>query len=237
MKGNILIIEDVVDLADVVARYLAKEGFEVTHKENAEDALVVLESWEADLVILYINLPGMDGFEFLEKFRKKKNTPVLILSARTAEEDQITGFGIGADEFITKPFSPRLLTARVRALFRRMEGLHEKDEGCRFPFGPFVLATDACALKKAGKIIPLSVKEYAILAFLAGNTGKFFSPEAIYDAVWKGLYGDLMTVAVHIQRIRKKIEADPANPVWLVTVRGMGYKLNAAAEKETEHEN
>jgi two-component system response regulator RegX3 len=162
---------------------------------------------------------------------------VLILSARTAEEDQITGFGIGADEFITKPFSPRLLTARVRALFRRMEGLREKEDGRRLPFGPFVLDMDACILKKAGKIVPLSAKEYAILAFLAENTGKFFSPEAIYDAVWKGLYGDLMTVAVHIQRIRKKIEDDPGNPAWLVTVRGMGYKLNTATEKGIEYEN
>jgi two-component system response regulator RegX3 len=236
MKGNVLIVEDVVDLADVVVRYLSKEGFEVKHTESAEEALALLESWESDLIILDINLPGMDGFEFLEKYRKKRDTPVLILSARTAEEDQIRGLGIGADEFITKPFSPRVLTARVRALFRRMEGLQEKDGSCRIPFGPYMLDTDVCVLKKAGEIVPLSAKEYAILAFLAENPGKFFSPEALYEAVWKGIYGDLMTVAVHIQRIRKKIEEDPANPVWLVTARGMGYKLNTV-EKEPRREN
>jgi two-component system response regulator RegX3 len=232
MKGNILIIEDVTDLADVVARYLVKEGFEVKAVSRAEDAFSLLDKWKCNLIILDINLPGMDGFEFLTRFKKTSNTPVIIMSARTSEEDQITGFGIGADEYITKPFSPKVLTARVRSLFRRMEGLYDKETSRIINFGPYVLDMDTRSLKKNNVPIELSAKEYALLAFLAENDGKPMSPETIYEKVWDGLYGDLTTVAVHIQRLRKKIEDDPANPVWLITARGMGYKLDKNAVHE-----
>ena len=225
MKGNILIIEDIADLADVVFRYLAKEGFCVRAVSSAEEAFTLLDTWKSDLIILDINLPGMDGFEFLAKFKKTSDAPVLIMSARTSEEDQITGFGVGADEYITKPFSPRVLTARVRAMFRRMEGLNEKEIKRIFYFGPYILDMNTRTLKKNKIPIELSAKEYALLAFLAENAEKPINPETLYEKVWGGLYGDLTTVAVHIQRLRKKIEDDPANPVWLVTARGMGYKL------------
>jgi two-component system response regulator RegX3 len=225
MKGNILIIEDVTDLADVVSRYLVREEFEVKAVIKAEDAFSLLETWPCNLIILDINLPGMDGFEFLTRFKKTSDTPVLIMSARTSDEDQITGLGIGADEYITKPFSPRVLTARVRSLFRRMEGLAHSETKRIFVFGPYVLDTDTRKLKKDDKSIELSAKEYALLACLAENAEKPMSPEMIYKKVWEGIYGDLTTVAVHIQRLRKKIEDDPSSPVWLVTERGMGYKL------------
>ena len=226
MKGNILIIEDLTDLADVVTRYLVKEGFEVKAVTNAEDAFPLMNTWKSDLIILDINLPGMDGFEFLTKYKKTSDSPVLIMSARTSEEDQITGFGIGADEYITKPFSPRVLTARVRALFRRMEGILDKEARRICNFGPFMLDMETRILKRDNASIELSAKEYALLALLAENDEKPMTPEMIYENVWEGLFGDLTTVAVHIQRIRKKIEVDPSNPEWLVTVRGMGYKLN-----------
>ena len=226
MKKNILIIEDVTDLADVVTRYLVKEGFEVKAVSSAEDAFSLLDTWKCDLIILDINLPGMDGFDFLAKFKKAGDTPVIIISARNAEEDQITGLATGADEYITKPFSPRVLTARVRSLFRRINGLLDRDIRRIFNFGPYTLDWDTRTLKKGNIPIELSAKEYALLAFLAENEGKPMSPETIYKEVWDRLLGDLTTVAVHIQRIRKKIEDDPYNPVWLVTARGMGYKLN-----------
>jgi DNA-binding response OmpR family regulator len=119
MQGKILIIEDVKELADLVTLYLSKEGFDVRAAESAEDGFTVLETWKPELVILDINLPGMDGFEFLQKFRRSSDTPVLIVSASDSDEDQISGLGIGADEYITKPFSPKVLVARVRAVFRR----------------------------------------------------------------------------------------------------------------------
>ncbi|MDR0455557.1 MAG: response regulator transcription factor [Treponema sp.] len=232
MKGNVLIVEDITDLADVVSRYLVKEGFEVRAVTSAEDAFSLLEKWLCNLIILDINLPGMDGFEFLTRYKKTRDTPVLIMSARTSEEDQITGLGIGADEYITKPFSPRVLTARVRSLFRRMEGLANSETKRIIVFGPYMIDMDTRKLKKGDTSIELSAKEYALLSFLAENAEKPMSPEMIYEKVWEGLYGDLTTVAVHIQRLRKKIEDDPANPAWIVTARGMGYKLNRSTVQE-----
>ncbi|MDR3192329.1 MAG: response regulator transcription factor [Treponema sp.] len=230
MQGNILIIEDEKELSDIVAVYLGKEGFEVRAVETAENGFALLESWKPELVILDINLPGMDGFEFLERFRRENTVPVMVVSARDGDEDLIAGLSGGADEFVTKPFSPKVLTARVRALFRRIRNIEgvETVRVCRF--GPFILDYDSRILKKRDEEIPLSVKEYGCLAFLSKNPGKPLSPETIYAGVWKNNYGDLTTVGVHIQRLRKKIEEDPANPAYLETVRGMGYRLNSAEE-------
>ena len=233
MQGNILVIEDVKELADLVTLYLTREGFEVRAVESAEDGLAVIESWKPELVILDINLPGMDGFEFLQKFRRLSNTPVLIVSARDSDEDQISGLGIGADEYITKPFSPKVLVARVRAMFRRFRdftetglSLNEQNQENVFRFGPYVLDYDSCILKKGKDRIPLSAKEYGCLAWLVQHPGKPMDVETIYSGVWKNNYGDLTTVAVYIQRLRKKIEDDPANPVFIETVHGMGYRFN-----------
>ena len=235
MQGNILIIEDVKEMADLMTLYLSREGFEVHAAESAEEGFTVIEAWKPDLVILDINLPGMDGFEFLQRFRKSNDTPVLIVSARDSDEDQISGFGIGADEYITKPFSPKVLVARVRALFRRFRDLSEtrvfpqdKIQENVFRFGPFVLDYDSCILKKKEVRIPLSAKEYACLAWLTEHSGKPMDVETIYAGVWKNNYGDLTTVAVYIQRLRKKIEEDPANPVYIETVHGMGYRFNVS---------
>ena len=233
MQGKILVIEDVKELSDLLTLYLSKEGFEVRAAESAEDAFGVMEEWKPELVILDINLPGMDGLEFLQKFRRSSETPVLIVSARDSDEDQISGLGIGADEYITKPFSPKVLVARVRALFRRFRTLDsqeaEKDRERLFRFGPFVLDYDAYLLKKGGERVPLSAKEYSCLTFLTEHAGKAMNVEAIYKGVWKNNYGDLTTVAVYIQRLRKKIEDDPSNPVYIETVHGMGYRFNIPA--------
>jgi two-component system response regulator RegX3 len=226
MQGKILIIEDEKELADIVTVYLGKEGFDIRAVETAENGFSLMEAWKPELIILDINLPGMDGFEFLERFRREHTVPVMIVSARDADEDLITGLGGGADEFVTKPFSPKVLGARVRALFRRIRNIDGSDTGRLYRFGPFTLDYDSCVLKKDGKIIPLSAKEYGCLAFLSRNSGKPLSPETIYAGVWKNGYGDLTTVAVHIQRLRKKIEEDPASPVYVETVHGMGYRFN-----------
>jgi len=235
MQGKILIIEDVKELADLVTLYLSREGFETRAVESAEEGFNVIEEWEPELIILDINLPGMDGLEFLQKFRRSqtiglRDTPVVIVSARDTDEDQISGLGIGADEYIPKPFSPKLLVARVRALFRRFRTLSSQDiersQEHLFRFGPFVLDKDACILKKNGERIPISAKEYACLAWLTEHPEKPMSVETIYAGVWKNNYGDLTTVAVYIQRLRKKIEDDPANPVYIETVHGMGYRFN-----------
>ncbi|MDR0554433.1 MAG: response regulator transcription factor [Treponema sp.] len=231
MQGKILIIEDVKELADLISLYLTKDGFEVRAVENAEDGFPVIEEWKPELIILDINLPGMDGFEFLQKFRRAGDTPVLIVSARDSDEDQISGLGSGADEYITKPFSPKVLVARVRAVFRRVRDFGGARENRTFSFGPFTLDYDACTLKRGEVKIPLSVTEYGCLAYLTEHVGKPMDPEAIYAGVWKNSYGDLTTVAVYIQRLRKKIEDDPARPVYIETVHGMGYRFNAGENR------
>ncbi|MDR2767906.1 MAG: response regulator transcription factor [Treponema sp.] len=223
MQGSVLVIEDVKELADLVSLYLSKEGLEVSCVESAEDALARLEDREPDLILLDLNLPGMDGFEFLAVYRKRRSTPIMIVSARTADEDLISGLTSGADEFVTKPFSPRVLAARVRAILQRIKNSKETNHICAF--GPFTIDYDGCVLKKNGRRIPLSAREYEVLAWFTEHPLVPASPEQIYNEVWKTRYGDLTTVAVYVQRLRKKIESDPAKPEFIETVHGMGYRF------------
>jgi two-component system response regulator RegX3 len=231
MQGKILIIEDVKELADLITLYLAREGFEIRAVKSAEDGLAVMEIWKPELIILDINLPGIDGFEFLQKIRPGNSVPVVIVSARDSDEDLISGLSGGADEFVTKPFSPKVLAARIRALFRRVRDYEEKEPRHIFRFDPFVLDYDACILKRAEVRIPLSNKEYGCLAYLTEHAGKTLNPETIYAGVWNNPYGDLTTVAVYIQRLRKKIEDDPANPAYIETVFGKGYRFKRLDDK------
>ena len=174
----------------------------------------------------------MDGFEFLHHFRKTNNIPVIIVSARDADEDIISGLGYGADEFVTKPFSPRVLTARVRAMIRRTQDSQEKDNSAEeIKFGSYTLNCESCILRRKNQDgnferILLSAKEFSVLEVLIKNKGKPLTPEVIYKEVWGNTYGDLSAVAVYIQRLRKKIEEDSANPVFIETVFGLGYRFN-----------
>ncbi|MDR1786174.1 MAG: response regulator transcription factor [Spirochaetaceae bacterium] len=230
MKGDVLIIEDVRELSELVSLYLTKEGLDVQAVESAEEGLVMLETRQPDLIILDLNLPGMDGFEFLQTLRRRSGIPVIIVSARNSDEDLISGFSTGADEFVTKPFSPRVLAARVRALLQRIRRIQEEAPGKSFRFGPFTLDFDACVLKKNDEKIQLSAKEYEVLSYLARHAGRPSGPEQIYNECWQNNYGDLTTVAVYIQRLRKKIEDNPAEPAYIETVHGMGYRLNTGEE-------
>ena len=227
MKARILIIEDVKEMGDLIRLYLSKEGAEIALCETAEQGLEEIRGSGFDLIVLDINLPGMDGFEFLQRLRRESSVPVMIVSARDADEDAILGLGIGADEFVTKPFSPKVLTARVRALLRRVTDMKTVPANA-VCFGDYALDLDGFVLKKGKEKIPLSTKEFEVLSFLARHPGKAFSPESIYAEVWKNRYGDITAVGVYIQRIRKKIEADSANPLFIETVHGMGYKFNTA---------
>lgn len=227
MNPHILIIEDVPEMANLVSLYLKKEDMTVTAVSTAEDGLSFLKKTLPDLIVLDLNLPGMSGFDFLKVFRKeyKPTIPVIIVSARDADEDIIQGLGIGADEFVTKPFSPRVLVARIQANLRR----HAETEAAAeetLKFGDYTLLLNSCVLKKGAVKIPLSAKEYEVLEYLVKHTGEQLSPENIYNNVWKVQYGDLTAVAVYIQRLRKKIEKDPANPEYIKTVFGMGYRFD-----------
>ena len=223
MKDRIVVIEDIAEMAQLIRLYLENEGWEAVVFGSAEGALEGMPD-PVSLIVLDVNLPGMDGFAFLDRYRKTRSTPVLIVSARSADEDIITGLGYGADEFVTKPFSPRVLVARDRAMLRRSQGLGEP--AAALTFGPFIFDREACLLKKGEHRIPLSNKEFGVLDHLLTQEGRPSSPEAIYRAVWKNTYGDLTSVAVYIQRLRRKIEADPSHPVFIETVPGMGYRFH-----------
>jgi len=232
LRAKVLVIEDTTELADLVALYLRKEGMEVQCTESAEEALNLVKASEFDLIILDLNLPGMDGFEFLYRFRKDSKTPLLITSARSADEDVISGLGYGADEYVTKPFSPKVLVARVRAILRR-ETEHVT-ESKHFIFGDFIFDLDSFILKKGNERINLSAKETRVLCYLIEHLEKPCSPENIYQEVWGNQFGDPTAVAVYVQRLRRKIELDPAKPVFLETVFGMGYRLTLSGMNSQE---
>ena len=225
MNPQIFVIEDVPEIANLVSIYLSKAHMDAKTFGTAEDALETLKTSPLpDLIILDLNLPGMSGFDFLEKFRieYKTTVPVVIVSARDADEDIIKGLGFGADEFVTKPFSPRVLVARVQANLRR-QAVTEAAAEETISFGDYTLLLNSCVLKQGAVKIPLSTKEYSVLEYMVKHAGEALSPEKIYADVWKAQYGDITAVAVYVQRLRKKIEKDPSNPVYLKTVFGLGY--------------
>lgn len=223
VKERIAIVEDVAEMAELMRLYLEDAGWDPVVYESAEQALENLGDRSPSLVILDLNLPGMNGFSFLDHFRRTHQAPVLIVSARSADEDIIMGLGYGADEFMSKPFSPRVLVARVRALLRRAQGL--SDGSPTVSFGPYVFDPDACLLKKNGDRISLSNKEFGVLSYLIAQDGRPSGPEEIYRSVWKTEYGDMTAVAVYIQRLRRKIEEDPSLPTLIQTIPGQGYRL------------
>ncbi len=225
MKASVVIIEDIKEMSDLIQLYLKREGMDTAVFDNAEDALVYLKDNTPDLILLDINLPGMDGFEFLNIYHKESDCPVLIVSARDSDEDIIMALGYGADEFVTKPFSPKVLMARIRALLRRKQSGSSSSSKNIIQFGPYTLNTESCLLKKGDERIHLSAKEFDILLYLINTKGKTSTPEEIYRTVWGSEFGDLTAVAVYVQRLRKKLESDPAAPHFIETVHGMGYRF------------
>ena len=225
MQAKILIIEDEPKIAELISLYLRKEGIDTVHASSGEEGLELLGQAGADLVILDINLPGLDGFEVLQEIRRQGTLPVIIVSARQEDEDMIMGFGVGADDYVSKPFSPKVLVARVRAHLKRR--LREGSSHSRqFSFGPFLLDMDNLWLKKKGERMMLPPKEMSLLLVLAEAPGRAFKQEELYEKVWGNSYGDLTTVSVHMQRLRKRIEEDPSNPRYLKTSYGSGYYIN-----------
>ncbi|HET7839483.1 MAG TPA: response regulator transcription factor [Rectinemataceae bacterium] len=227
-RPRVLVVEDDREIAELVAAYLGRDGALVELVGSAEAGLESAAVTEPELVLLDLGLPGADGLEFLRAFRARSTAPVIIVSARESDEDKIAGLGLGADDFVSKPFSPRVLAARARAQLRRAS--YPKDAaghgpGKRLGFGPYSLDLEARLLERGGQRVALSRREFELLAYLALNAGQTFAPAELYRAVWGLEHGDLSTVAVHVQRIRRKIEAEPSEPRWLVTVPGQGYRF------------
>jgi two-component system response regulator RegX3 len=228
LGARVLIVEDDREIAELVAAYLARDGLVSAIVGSAEEAILECAGLLPELLLLDLGLPGADGLEFLRFFRGKSNAPVIIVSARESDEDKVAGLGLGADDFVSKPFSPKVLAARVKAHLRRASygpGAGASQSGSRVAFGPYVLDLEGRLLERGGERVALSRREFELLAFLVSNEGKTYGPEALYKSVWGLEHGDLSTVAVHVQRVRRKIEVEGSPPRWLVTVPGAGYRF------------
>ncbi len=222
---KILIIEDEESILMALEDNLRLEGYEIACAVDGEQGLSMAREQKFDLIILDIMLPKIDGFEVCKRMRRDGiNTPILMLTAKSQEIDKVLGLELGADDYVTKPFSPRELLARVKALFRRTEQFQQGIEP--FKFGDIEVDFGKYEVKKSGKRIHLTALEFSLLHFLIKNKGKVLNRDAILDDVWgDDVYVQPRTVDKHIAELRKKIEDDPTNPKHILGVRGVGYKF------------
>ncbi len=224
-KHNILIVDDDRDLSFITADTLESYGYEVMSAADPDEAFALLENVQFQLILLDINLPGMSGFEVCQELRRISKVPVIFASARTGEEDKIKGLDIGGDDYLEKPYSLKELLARIKALIRRTYG--EDDQEPCYHFGAVTVDVGRRKVTRKGQEIRLALKEFDVLAYLCGHQGNAVSKERILRDVW-GLLSEaeLATVAVHIRWLREKLEEDPAHPVYIRTVWGVGYRLD-----------
>lgn len=223
--SRILIVEDEDSISDPLSFLLQKEGYEVEVADNGLDALVAFERSGADLVLLDLQLPGMSGTEVCKHLRQRSSVPIIMLTAKDSEIDKVVGLELGADDYVTKPYSSRELIARIRAVLRR---LSEPEElvSSTVHAGPVRMDVERHVVTVHGESISFPLKEFELLEMLLRNAGRVLTRGQLIDRVWGGDYvGDTKTLDVHVKRIRSKIEPDPAAPRFLVTVRGLGYKF------------
>lgn len=226
---NILVVDDDKEITKAIEIYLGKENYQIFKAYDGEQALKQIKENEIHLVILDIMMPQKDGLETLEEIRKDKNIPVIMLSAKSEDIDKINGLNCGADDYVTKPFNPVELIARVNALIRRYTklGAIEEKQGI-IKNGELIIDDELKQVTVDGIIIKLTPTEYNILKFLTQNKGKVFSIEQIYTNVWDGeCYAAENVIAVHIRHIREKIEINPKEPKYLKVIWGVGYKIEA----------
>ncbi len=224
MQKLILVVEDEKPIVDILKFNLVKNGYKVIEAYDGDEGLKLAMSKEPDLILLDVMLPGLDGFGVCRRVREKSNVPIIMLTAREEEVDKVLGLELGADDYITKPFSIRELLARVKANLRRTGS---EDSA----FGSDILRIDNLAIDssryevvKNDEVIDLTLREFELVKFLAEQQGRIFSRETLLEKVWGyDYYGDVRTVDVTVRRLREKIEDDPANPSYIITKRGVGY--------------
>jgi DNA-binding response OmpR family regulator len=223
---TVLVVDDEPIVRDVVVRYLRRAGLSTLEAADGDDARRLIETEQPSLVVLDVMLPGTDGLELCRWIRSRSDLPVILLTARGEEVDRIVGLELGADDYVTKPFSPRELAVRVRAVLRRSAGAATPRE--QLAFGEIVLDGSSREVTKAGEPLTLTAKEFDLLWFLASHPGRVFSRDQLMSLVWGyDAAVDTGTVTVHVRRLREKIESDPASPRHLQTVWGVGYRLAA----------
>jgi DNA-binding response OmpR family regulator len=221
---RILTVEDDERIRTAVKLALEDEGWEIHEAEDGEEALSAFSSHPADVVLIDIMLPGIDGFEVCRSIRKESDVPIVMVTARADTHDVVAGLEAGADDYLTKPFAPKELSARIRALLRRARTSDSRVDHLKF--GDLEIAPDEGEVTLAGETVHLTKTEFRLLIELASNPGKVFTREVLLDRIWGyGYFGDGRLVDVHVRRLRMKVEPDPANPRHVVTVRGLGYKL------------
>jgi len=227
MSGaRVLVVDDEPMVCDVLARYLIREGFDVDTAGDGEQALTAFAANPPQLVLLDLMLPRIDGLEVFRRIREAASTPVIMLTARGEEADRIVGLEIGADDYVTKPFSPREVVARVRAVLRRAEVAPQSD-AAEIVHGDLRIDRQKREVTLRGEPVRLTRKEFDLLTALAESPGTAFSRSRLLEEVWDFAWGgDVSTVTVHIRRLREKIETDPSRPHHLVTVWGIGYRFD-----------
>ena len=228
MDRKILIVDDEKNIADIIAFNLKKEGYQVIKAGDGEEGVKMALEENPDLILLDIMMPKMDGYEACKKIREKKNTPIIMLTARAEEVDKVLGLELGADDYVTKPFGVRELMARIKANLRktvlREEAAEEKKEEAA---GRLEISAERYEVRKNGKALDLTLREFELLKFLSEKKGQVFSREILLKEVWDyDYYGDMRAVDVTIRRLREKIEDDPGKPVYILTKRGVGYYFN-----------
>jgi len=221
----ILVVEDEESFRDALQYMLTREGFDVIIAPNGSEGIRLFDAKNPDLVLLDLMLPEVSGTDVCKHIRSKSSTPVIMLTAKDTEIDKVVGLELGADDYVTKPFSTRELLARIRAVMRR-GGEVEIDSIGAIEGGPIRMDVERHTLTVNGDSVPMPLKEFELLEFLMRNSGRVLTRGQLMDRVWGSNYvGDGKTLDVHIKRIRSKIEPDPANPVYLSTIRGLGYRF------------
>ena len=224
-ERRILVVEDEPMVAEVVERYLRRDGHQVAIARDGDVALEEFERFQPDLVVLDVMLPGTDGLAVCRSIRERSETPIIMLTARGEEVDKLLGLSLGADDYVTKPFSPRELAARVQVVLRRTER-RAPGEGDTLRFGDLRINGRTRAVEERRGALELTAREFDLLFFLASNPGQVFSRDQLMDAVWDYEFAaDTSTVTVHIRRLRAKVEVDPSRPRRLKTIWGVGYKF------------
>ena len=222
---RVLVVEDEESFSEALSFMLRKEGYEVEVASDGAKALELFDRSGADLVLLDLMLPGVSGTEVCRQLRTKSNVPIIMVTAKDGEVDKVVGLELGADDYVTKPFSSRELVARVRAVLRR-QGVGEEPVTGIVEAGPVRIDIDRHAVTVRGQQVSMPLKEFDLLELLMRNAGRVLTRAQLIDRVWGADYvGDTKTLDVHIKRLRAKVEEDPGNPVHIQTVRGLGYRF------------
>ncbi|MDO4870284.1 MAG: response regulator transcription factor [Bacillota bacterium] len=226
-KDLVLVVDDDEAVRTMLYKIMVSNDFDVDQASNGEDALAAIEAKNYDLMLLDINMHGIDGFEVINRIRSQgKNLPIIVVSGRKADYDTLYGLDIGADEYITKPFNPVTLGAKAKALVRRSRSFVSEKEA-NIVAGPFTYDTQTLRFYKNGVEIPLSAKENAMIKLFIDNDNRIFSKDTIYSMIWGETIIDENAIMVYVNRLRQKIEDDPSDPKYLQTVRGLGYRFKA----------